>query len=61
MILTVAHANNHQLTWGVLGAALQGVEPFMTDNDARDAVNFDILDGDYQTRQGSIRRPGTKR
>ena len=52
--LVAQDANNHQLTWGVLGAALSAVKDFMNSNGEWGTVTFDIFDGDNQTGQGSI-------
>lgn len=43
--LSAWNVNNHQLTWGVLGAALMAVMDYMRVKDWYGAVTFDIYDG----------------
>lgn len=52
--LTADSANNHGLTYGVLGAALDAIKDFMMNNNAWGTATFDIFDGENQTGRGSI-------
>ncbi|MCJ1305306.1 hypothetical protein MMC08_008120 [Hypocenomyce scalaris] len=52
-LLRVQNANNHQLTYRVLGAALIALDEFMTQEN-KVAVNFEIWDGDNQVGEGAI-------
>ena len=55
LTLTANDANNHHLTWGVLGAALEAVKNYMSQSDNRfGMVYFSIFDGENQTGHGSI-------
>ena len=54
IVLRVWNANNHQTTWGVLGAAVWAVSSFKTTNNVYGAVNFNIYDGNNQVGQGTI-------
>lgn len=48
-------ANHHQLTWGVLGAALQAIKEYMSQSGTSfGTAYFSIYDGDNQTGKGSI-------
>lgn len=51
--LRVTNANNHQLTWGVLGVALQGVLSIMGDGGYGKA-SFTIYDGPNQVGKGVL-------
>lgn len=50
------NANNHQLTWGVLAAALKAVKQYMEANGYRQA-HFDIYDGENMVGKGLIYTP----
>lgn len=52
--LTVQNANNHQTTWGVLGAAIFAVGDCMFANLAEWAVSFRIVDGGNLVGIGTI-------
>ena len=54
IVLSIANANNHQTTWGVLGAAILAIGDFMNQNHIFGAVTFNIFDGTTQVGQGSI-------
>lgn len=43
--LTAWNANNHQITWGVLAAALVALKDYMSVQNWYGAVTFDIYDG----------------
>ena len=51
--LRVTNANNHQLTWGVLSGAIQGVMSVMGSG-AYGRASFVILDGGRQVGRGWI-------
>ena len=49
-----ANANNHQLTWGVVGAAIHALSNYMlTENNAGTAT-FTIFDGNTEVGFGSV-------
>lgn len=50
------NANNHQLTWGVLGAALKALKQYMESNGYRQA-HFDIYDGENMVGKGLLYTP----
>ena len=55
LFLRVANANNHQTTYGVLGAALEAVHGFMSSkNRYYGKATFSIFDGTNQVGQGVI-------
>jgi len=55
LTLLAGDANHHQLTWGVLGAALQAVKEYMSQSgNSFGTAYFSIFDGDNQTGKGSI-------
>ncbi len=55
LTLLAEDANHHQLTWGVLGAALQAVKEYMSQSgNSFGTAYFSIYDGDNQTGKGSI-------
>ena len=55
LTLWVYDANNHHLTWGVLGAALQALRDYMSQHGhAFGTVSFSVFDGENQTGQGFI-------
>ena len=55
LTLSARDANNHHLTWGVLGAALEAVRDYMIQSGhGFGTAYFQIYDGDNQTGQGSI-------
>lgn len=55
LVVRTANANNHQQTWGILGAALNAVGNFMRQNHigAGPAI-FSIFDGKNLVGTGSI-------
>ena len=55
--LQVWNANNHQTTYGVLGAALSALLQWMHQNDFV-AVSFGIYDGNNQVGNGVVNGPG---
>ena len=52
-VLRVANANNHQLTWGVLGVAIQGVKSVLGEG-ALGRASFVIFDGRNMVGRGWI-------
>lgn len=54
--LEAMNANNHQLTWGVLAAAIVAMKKYMESNGYRQA-NFDIYDGINMVGKGLIYHP----
>lgn len=54
IVLSIANANNHQTTWGVLGAALSVIGDYMNKNHVFGTIFFHIFDGSNQVGQGSI-------
>lgn len=54
IVLSIANANNHQTTWGVLGAALLAIGDYMNEHQWFGSVIFSIFDGSNQVGQGSI-------
>ena len=48
------NSNNHQLTWGVLGAALNALEDFMNENQMWSAATFGIYDGPNYVGVGTM-------
>ena len=55
--LEAMNANNHQTTWGVLGAAINALLGYMEANGFRQA-QFDIYDGENQVGVGLVYQPG---
>ena len=53
LLLFVKNAANHQVTWGVLGAALMALSDYMS-KFGYGLVSFAIFDGDSQVGQGTI-------
>ena len=51
--VTVANANNHQVTWGVLESAFEALGDYM-EQYGYGSVIFGIFDGTNQVGQGSI-------
>lgn len=51
--LRVWHANNHQTTWGVLGAAIEAIADFMTQYGFAGAT-FYIYDGGNEVGEGIL-------
>lgn len=54
IVLSIANANNHQTTWGVLGAAIFAIGDYMNENRFFGRIIFNIFDGTHQVGQGSI-------
>lgn len=52
--LFCANSNNHQITWGVMGAALSALEDFMNYNQVWSAATFSIHDGHDQVGVGIV-------
>lgn len=55
LTLTVANANNHQTTWGVLGAACSALKDFVAETSSFNSLTFTIFDGANQVASGSIK------
>lgn len=53
LLLSVKNAANHQVTWGVLGAALMALSDYMSEF-GYGAASFGIFDGASQVGQGTI-------
>lgn len=53
MLVSILNANNHQVTWGVLQAAIEALGDYM-DQYGYGSVTFQIYDGQNQVGQGSI-------
>lgn len=51
--VNACNADNHQLTWGVLGAALTAVLDYMS-NFGNGAITFNIFDGAHMVGQGTV-------
>ena len=51
--LMVWNANNHQTTWGVLGAAIEAIVGHMNQNNFGGA-SFNIFDGSNEVGEGII-------
>ena len=54
MVLRVANANNHQTTWGVLGAAMRALANFVIEHGGFDTADFVIYDGENQVAMGVL-------
>ena len=54
LALHVWDTNNHQVTWGVLGAALSALENFMGDSDEWGGATFLIYDGGVEVATGVL-------
>lgn len=54
IVLSIANANNHQTTWGVLGEAILAIGDYMNQNRSFGTIVFYIFDGSRQVGQGSI-------
>ena len=53
--MTTVNTNNHQQTWGVLGAAVEGLSHyFYNHQDGFGAVYFYVFDGGNEVAQGSL-------
>lgn len=52
--LLCVNTDNHQITWGVLGAALSALEDFMNEHQIYTAARFSIFDGIALVGVGSI-------
>ena len=55
LVLKVANSNNHQATWGVLGAALTALQDYMRSQDAWGTAEFTIFDGKYEVGKGTLK------
>lgn len=53
MLVSIMNANNHQVTWGVLQAAIEALGDFM-EQYGYGSVIFQIYDGPNQVGRGSI-------
>ena len=51
------NANNHQQTWGVLGAAINALEDFMVKKKTFGTVAFEIWDGGNQVARAYLAPP----
>ncbi|MCJ1300797.1 ER membrane complex subunit 3 [Hypocenomyce scalaris] len=54
MDLLCLNADNHQITWGMLGAALNALQDFMNSYQIWSAATFAIYDGENQVSVGSL-------
>ena len=54
LTMTVRNANNHQTTWGVLGAACWALKDFVSARGAFQTIVFSIYDGVNQVATGTI-------
>lgn len=54
MVMNVANANNHQMTWGVLKSAMVVLDDFIKENGGFASATFDIFDGKNQVGTGKI-------
>ena len=52
--VSLMNANNHQLTWGVLGAAIWGLGGFMRTRRMFGAAVFEVWDGTNQVGRGAL-------
>lgn len=52
--VVVMNANNHQITWGVMGAAMQGLSGYMRTGQMYGAATFDVWDGVNQVATGVV-------
>ena len=57
MVFMALNAGNHQLTWGVLKAAIDGLNDYFTVTGDWGDAEFDIYDGDNQVGQGILSGP----
>ena len=53
-VLKIANANNHQTTWGVLGAAMSALSNFVKEHGGFDQADFVIYDGENEVAIGTI-------
>lgn len=53
MLVSIMNANNHQVTWGVLQAAIEALGDYMEQHGYA-SVTFQIYDGPNQVGEGSI-------
>ena len=53
-VLRIANANNHQTTWGVLGAAMSALSNFVKEHGGFDRADFVIFDGENKVAMGEI-------
>lgn len=54
LAIHVWNANNHQITWGVLGAAVHALQDFMFHTQHWGGARFDIYDGQNMVAQGLL-------
>lgn len=54
LAMHVWNDNNHQITWGVLGAAVHALEDFMFSRQEWGGANFEIYDGQNKVAQGVL-------
>lgn len=54
LAIHVWNANNHQITWGVLGAAVHALEDFMFHTQHWGGASFDIYDGQNMVARGLL-------
>ena len=55
LALNVVNSNNHQTTWGVLGAALTALEDYMQSMDKWGTAEFTIFDGTNEVGKGTLK------
>lgn len=56
-----ANANNHQLTWGVVSAAIQAISNYMIVENNAGIATFQIFDGGTEVGFGSVDVVSAKR
>ena len=54
VVLKMWNANNHQLTWGVVGVVVMGLLDWIAPTSDAPAIVFKIFDGANQVGQGQI-------
>ena len=54
MILQMRNANNHQVTWVVLNAAVWALVDYMVEKDKFGTMVFDVFDGGNKVGEGFI-------
>lgn len=59
-IWTSFNADNHQQTWGVVGAALEAFTQYMREYDTYGVASFRIYDGGNRVGQGTLQSLGSR-
>lgn len=52
--VSVRNANNHQITWGLLGSAVWGLGEFMRGRATSGSAVFEVWDGANQVGEGLV-------